>query len=108
MLAAINEEYINKLRTNNLVQSENFAVADTDENKTWRIYIFDDWWNLSYLDIEDRNLNPLGGENVWRIDADAIPAERIRCNDQERKEFFQNPLLAWRLLREMRRRLALF
>lgn len=108
MIWAINEEYVQKLRTNNLIQTENFAVADTNNNKTWRIYIFDEWWNLSYLEIEDRALSPLHGRNAGMIRAEDIPVERIRCNDKERQEFFQNPFLAWRLLREMRRRLALF
>jgi hypothetical protein len=96
------------LRTNNLVQTENFAVADLNNDKTWKVYIFDEDGNLSYLEIEDRALNPLWGRNAWRIDPAMIPTQRIRCNDQERKEFMQNPLLAWRLMREMRRRLALF
>lgn len=108
MVSAINEEYIQRLRTNHFIQTENFAVLDTNANKTWRIYIFDEWWDLSYLDIEDRWLNPLWGRNAWRIDPDAIPAERIRCNAKERKEFFQNPFLSWRLIRTMRRRLALY
>ena len=108
MVSAINEEYIQRLRTNHFIQTENFAVLDTNANKTWRIYIFDEWWDLSYLDIEDRWLNPLGGRNAWRIDPNAIPAERIRCNAKERKEFFQNPFLSWRLIRTMRRRLALY
>ena len=107
MVAAINEQYVERLRTNNLVQTENFAVSDLNNDKTWKIYIFDEWWNLSYLEIEDRALNPLWTRNSWRIDPGQIPIERIRCNDQERKEFMQNPLLAGRLLREMRRRLAL-
>jgi len=108
MVAAINEEYVERLRTNNLVQTENFAVADLNNDKTWKVYIFDEDGNLSYLEIEDRALNPLWGRNAWRIDPAMIPTQRIRCNDQERKEFMQNPLLAWRLMREMRRRLALF
>ena len=109
MVAAINEQYVSRLRTNNLIQTENFAVSDLNENKTWRVYIFDETWNLSYLEIEERWLSPLrNGANAGRIDPNEIPIERIRCNDQERREFFQNPLLAWRLLRVMRRRLALF
>lgn len=108
MVAAVNEEYIQRLRTNNLVQTENFAVADFNGNKTWRVYIFDAYWDLSYLEIEDRRLNPLRHWNAGRISARAIPTERIRCNDQERREFMQNPFLAWRLQRAMRRRLALF
>ena len=108
MISSINEEYVQRLRTNNLVQTENFAVSDFNNGKTWRVYIFDEWWNLSYLEIEDRWLNPLNGRNAWRIDPERIPTERIRCNDRERREFFQNPFLAWRLIREMRRRLALF
>lgn len=106
MVAAINEQYVEKLRTNNLVQTENFAVSDLNNDKTWKVYIFDEGGNLSYLEIEDRALNPLWTRNAWRIDPEQIPIERIRCNDQERKEFMQNPLLAWRLMREMRRRLA--
>lgn len=108
MVARINEEYVERLRTNNLIQTENFAVSDLNNNKSWRVYLFDEWGNLSYLEIEDRALNPLRWRIAWRIDADAIPTERIRCNNQERREFFQNPLLAWRLLREMKRWLALF
>lgn len=107
MVAEINEQYIEKLRTNNLVQTENFAVSDLNNDKTWKVYIFDEGGNLSYLEIEDRALNPLWTRNAWHIDPEQIPIERIRCNDQERKEFMQNPLLAGRLLREMRRRLAL-
>jgi hypothetical protein len=34
MVAAINEQYIEKLRTNNLVQTENFAVSDLNNDKT--------------------------------------------------------------------------
>jgi hypothetical protein len=34
MVAAINEQYVEKLRTNNLIQTENFAVSDLNENKT--------------------------------------------------------------------------
>jgi hypothetical protein len=64
MIAAINEQYIERLRTNNLVQTENFAVADMNVDKTGRIYIFDEGGNLSYLDIEDRRLNPLGRANA--------------------------------------------
>ena len=109
MVAAINEQYVERLRTNNLVQTENFAVADLNENKTWKVYIFDEAWNLSYLEIEDRWFSPLWARNSGHINYDDLPTDRviIRCNDQERKEFMQNPLLAWRLLREMRRRLAL-
>jgi len=107
MVATINEQYIEKLRTNNLIQTENFAVSDLNNNKTWKVYIFDEGGNLSYLEIEDRALNPLWTRNAWRIDPEQISVERIRCNDQERKEFMQNPLLAGRLLRVMRRRLAL-
>lgn len=107
MVAAINEQYVENLRTNNLVQTENFAVSDLNNDKTWKVYIFDEGGNLSYLEIEDRALNPLGTKNAWRIDPEQIPVERIRCNNQERKEFMQNPLLAGRLLRVMRRRLAL-
>jgi len=107
MMASINEQYIEMLRTNNLIQTENFAVSDLNNDKTGKIYIFDESGNLSYLEIEDRALNPLWWENAGRIDPDDIPMQRIRCNDQERREFMQNPLLAWRLLREMRRRLAL-
>ncbi len=104
-----NEAYIARLRTNSLVATENFAVADLNPDKTWRVYIFDDAWNLSYLEIEDRHLNPIPNwANAGRIPSNRLPVERIRCNEQERKEFMQNPFLSWRLRRVMRRRLALF
>ena len=108
MVASVNEEYISRLRSNNLIQSDNFAVADLNQNKSWRIYILDETWELSYLEIEERWLNPLGRRNEWRIRSEDIPTERVRCNAQERREFFQNPFLSWRLVRSMRRRLALF
>ena len=108
MVAAINENYIQRLRENHRVQTENFVISDLNAGKTWKTYIFDDGWNLSYLEIEDNNLNPLGAGWSWRIDPDQVPTQRVRCNEQERREFMQNPLLAWRLQREMRRRLALF
>lgn len=108
MVAAVNELFIQKLRENHRVQTENFIVADVNNGKTWRTYVFDDAWNLSYLEMEDINLNPLWPGQSGRVDPDQVPAERIRCNEQERREFMQNPLLAWRLQREMRRRLALF
>lgn len=108
MVAAINEAFIQKLRENHRVQTENFIVADMNDGKTWRTYVFDDAWNLSYLEIEDINLNPLWPGQSGRVDPDQVPAERVRCNEQERREFMQNPLLAGRLQREMRRRLALF
>ena len=108
MVAAVNELFIQKLRENHRVQTENFIVADVNNGKTWRTYVFDDAWNLSYLEMEDINLNPLGPGQTWRVDPDQVPAERIRCNEEERREFMQNPLLAGRLQRAMRRRLALF
>ena len=108
MVAAVNELFIQKLRENHRVQTENFIVADVNNGKTWRTYVFDDAWNLSYLEMEDINLNPLGPGQTWRVDPDQVPAERIRCNEEEKREFMQNPLLAGRLQRAMRRRLALF
>ena len=108
MIAAINEAFIQKLRKNHWVETENFVISDVNDGKTGRTYIFDSSWNLSYLEIEDANLNPLGAGQTWRIDPNQIPTARRRCNDEERRDFMQNPLLAWRLQRAMRRRLALF
>lgn len=108
MIAAINETFIQKLRKNHWVETENFVISDVNDGKTGRTYIFDSAWNLSYLEIEDVNLNPLGPGQTWRIDPNQIPTARRRCNEEERREFMQNPLLAGRLQRAMRRRLALF
>jgi len=108
MIAAINEAFIQKLRKNHWVETENFVISDVNDGKTGRTYIFDSAWNLSYLEIEDVNLNPLGPGQTWRIDPNQIPTARRRCNEEERREFMQNPLLAGRLQRAMRRRLALF
>ena len=108
MLAAINENFIQRLRENHWVQTENFVISDSNLGKTWRTYIFDAAWDLSYLEIEDNNLNPLWAGQSGRIDPAQVPTHRVRCNDVERREFMQNPLLAWRLQREMRRRLSLF
>jgi len=108
IIATINENFIQRLRENHRVQTENFVISDLNNDKTGRTYIFDEWWNLSYLEIEHRNFNPLWIWESGRINPNQLPAERIRCNEQERREFMQNPLLAWRLQREMRRRLAFF
>ena len=64
-------------------------------------------WDLSYIEIEDRNLNPLRGRNHGRINFNDLPPQRIRCNETERREFMQNPLLSGRLIRAMRKRLQL-
>jgi hypothetical protein len=37
----INESMLEKLRTNNLVGPENFAVADLNQNKTGRVFMLD-------------------------------------------------------------------
>ena len=108
MLAAINENFIQRLRENHWVQTENFVISDSNLGKTWRTYIFDAAWDLSYLEIEDRNLNPLWAWRSWRINPTQVPTYRIRCNERERREFMQNPLLAGRLQRIMRRRLSVF
>jgi hypothetical protein len=65
----------------------------------------DNQGDLSYIEIEDRDLNPLGDRNAGRIRFNDLPPQRIRCNAQERKEFMQNPLLSGRLIRAMRKRL---
>ena len=105
----INESMIGQLRTNNLIWPENFCVSDRNQNKTGRVFMMDSNWDLSYIEIEDRNLNPLrNGRTYGRIDFDDLPPQRIRCNEQERREFMQNPLLSGRLIRAMRRRLSLF
>ena len=108
MLAAINEAFITKLRENHWVQTENFIISDINDGKTWKTYIYDNAWNLSYLEIEDIDSNPLWAWRSGRVDPNQIPTARKRCNEEERREFMQNPLLAWRLQREMRRRLSLF
>ncbi len=109
IVAQVNEAMVGRLRTNNMIGPENFAVSDLNNEKTGRVYIFDDAGNLSYLEIEDRALNPIpNGANEAHLDFNNVPPQRIRCNDQERKEFFQNPFLSGRLIRSMRRRLAAF
>ncbi len=104
----INESMIEKLRTNNLIGPENFWVSDLDTNKTGRVFFMDNHWHLSYTEIEDRNLNPLrNGRTYGRINPNDLPPQRIRCNETERREFMQNPLLSGRLIRAMRGRLQL-
>ena len=102
----INESMIGQLRTNNLIWPENFWVTDIEGNKTGRVFMMDNHWDLSYIEIEDRNLNPLrDGRTAGRIHFNDLPPQRIRCNAQERREFMQNPLLSGRLIRVMRKRL---
>lgn len=99
----VNEEYVKQLRNNDSINSESFAIADLHEHNAWRIYIFDSVWDLSYIEVWHERYNPLKKVNAWRINPSDIAVTRHRCNDKERKEFFQNPLLAWRLIREMKR-----
>ncbi len=108
MFEKINESFIEKLRTNNLIGPENFWVSDFNTNKTGRVFFMDNHWHLSYTEIEDRNLNPLrNGRTYGRINPNDLPPQRIRCNETERREFMQNPLLSGRLIRAMRGRLQL-
>lgn len=104
----INEEMVKQLRTNNFIGPENFWISDLNQDKTGRVYVMDSHGDLSYIEIEDRNLNPLrNGRTYGCIDFDDLPPQRIRCNEQERREFMQNPLLSGRLIRAMRGRLHL-
>lgn len=104
----INEAMIEQLRTNNLITPENFWVTDLNKDKTWRVFMMDSHGDLSYIEIEDRNLNPLKNWRTYgRINFNDLPPQRIRCNEQERREFMQNPLLSGRLIRAMKNRLRL-
>lgn len=104
----INEAMITQLRTNNLISPENFWVSDLNTNKTGRVFFMDSQGDLSYIEIEDRNLNPLrNGRTYGRINFNDLPPQRIRCNETERREFMQNPLLSGRLIRAMRNRLRM-
>jgi len=109
IIEKVNEEMIKWLRKNIFVSSNNFVVSDLNTNKTGKVYVFDSSGELSYLDIEDRNNNPLGsGKTHGTIKENHLPPHRVRCNARERKEFMQNPLLGGRLVRSMRLQLALF
>jgi len=104
----VNESMIENLRKNTFIGPESFAVSDINQNKTGRVYFMDSAWDLSYLEIEDRGINPINGRNSARIPTEQLPPQRVRCNEKERKEFMQNPALGGRLVREMRLRLSLF
>lgn len=108
MTEKINENTTQRLRTNSFIGPENFWVADVNENKTWRIFIMDSNGDLSYLEIEDRWLNPIPNWDYGRIPFNNLPPQRIRCNAQERKEFMQNPNLGCKLVGAMRSRLRVF
>lgn len=104
----INESMVKQLRSNNIISPENFCVSDLNANKSWRVFMMDSHGDLSYIEIEDRNLNPLrNGRTYGRINFNDLPPQRIRCNETERREFMQNPLLSGRLIRAMRNRLKL-
>lgn len=109
IVEAVNENMVQQLRGNNLIASENFAVADQNRDKSGKVYIFDDSGDLSYIDIEDIPYPNLFWQRGSRcIPHNVIPPNRIRCSEKERREFFQNPILSGRLIREMKRRLALY
>lgn len=107
MFEKINEEYIKQLRTNNFISPENFWVADLNRDKTGRVFIMDSEGDLSYIEIEDRNLNPLHNSRAGRIAFNDLPPQRIRCNETERREFMQTPELANSLISVMKKRLRL-
>ena len=102
----VNETMIQKLRTNALIWPENFVVSDRRANKTGRVFFFDSYGDLSYLDIEDATRFTVPRRGYDHIDATNLPPARVRCNARERADFIQNPFLSWRLLRAMRARLS--
>ena len=106
ILQQVNEAMIERLRTNALIWPENFVVSDRNDNKTGRVFFLDSYGDLSYLDIEDATNFAVPRGGYAHIDATALPPGRVRCNDIERANFMQNPLLSWRLLRAMRTRLS--
>jgi hypothetical protein len=108
MFEKINEAKITQLRSNNFISPENFWVSDISKDKTGRVFIMDKEGDLSYIEIEDRKLDPLHGKKSGRIPFNDMPPQRIRCNETERREFMQNPELSNRLINAMKGRLRLF
>lgn len=106
IIERVNETMIERLRTNALIWPENFVVSDRRWNKTWRVFFLDSYWDLSYIDIEDAASFTVPNRWYDHINATDLPPARVRCNDRERADFMQNPLLSWRLLRAMRMRLS--
>jgi hypothetical protein len=106
IIERVNETMIGRLRTNALIWPENFVVSDRRWNKTWRVFFLDSYWDLSYIDIEDAASFTVPNRWYAHINATDLPPARVRCNDRERADFMQNPLLSWRLLRAMRTRLS--
>ena len=103
----INEKYVQHLRSNNLIKNKNYFVSDLGENRTWRIYIFDAMWKLSYLEVWNEWSKLFGNVDAGHIDSSNIPSNIIRCDEEERREFFENPTLAGKLIREMKKSLTL-
>ena len=103
----INEKYVQHLRSNNLIKNKNYFVSDLGENRTWRIYIFDAMWKLSYLEVWNEWSKLFGNVDAGHIDSSNIPSNIIRCDEEEKREFFENPILAGELIREMKKSLTL-
>lgn len=103
----INKKYIQHLRSNNLIKNKNYFVSDLGENRTWRIYIFDTKWRLSYLEIWNEWSKLFGNVDAGHIDSNNIPGNIITCDEGERREFFENPILAGKLIKEMKKSLTL-
>ncbi len=104
----INEKYVWQLRSNKLIKDKNYIVSDFGENKTWRYYIFDSKWRLSYFEVWNQWTKRFGNVDAGCINFEYIPENKFTCNKNERREFFQNPLLAGKLIREMKKSLWLF
>lgn len=107
IISKVNEKYVKLLRTNSLIKNKNFVVSDLGENRTWRIYIFDKYWNLKYFEVWNEWSKLFGNIESGHINFSDIPSEARICGSDEEKDFFKNPILSGKLIKEMRKSLTL-
>lgn len=97
IMSEINSKYVEMLRSNARVQNSNFGVYD---QKLKRFYILDSGGKLNYLNWKPK------WKMYWRIREKNMPNSMIPVtNESEVAQFWQKPLLWWRMIKSMQRRL---
>lgn len=103
---AFYEEMTKKLRENNKINRSNFWVRDP---LTQNIYVLDEDGEFGVITPEDPG-NILNGRNnriIRKTELDDVDARgwRRMCTPEETKEIFMNPMIMWRMIKAMNRRM---
>ena len=110
---AFYKELVNKLKENSKINRTNFVVYDELTknayalDKEWSILMVkNDWSKKSKKFREDLLKNNFWGRSFWTIkDEDLEKLDTQPCNLEETKEIFMNPMIMWRMIKAMNRRM---